>query len=406
MKREVGDSMSAGGSSRSARTERQRGQVLVVGVLVMLGLIAMAALVVEGGNAFAQQRATQNGADAAANAGAVVLAQRLGGAPKTDADVAAAVSSIATANGITSQTAHYTDVEGRALDSSGALASVSGNPPAAVGGNTIPPNAQGVAVGATKSFGTYLAGALGMTSFDASAEATARTGRLVGGPFLLVIFPVSITDCDGNGTLPPFEQIQWLESEPPATLGGYPDGPEYIVPLCKTFGPGAGSGGSFQILDLDPDLDCEEEAANPPAIEWQVFPVWVDVDNGNNCARPIADVVNSSLRLTPLLIPICDTGSGSAIGCESQGHGSGGQYHVMGVAAFYIDWMYDQNGGANDPHCQEAFSSTSGQPLTNVIGGNGSSSCVQGWFINFITNGPVGSGPVGDGEAIGVQLIR
>jgi Flp pilus assembly protein TadG len=398
VQQEMGDPMRARGNSRRRSTERQRGQILVVGVFVMLGLIAMAALVLEGGNAFAQQRATQNGADAAANAGAVVLAQRLGGAPKTDADVAAAVNSIATANGITSQTAHYTDVEGRVLDSSGALASVSGNPPAAVGGNTIPPNAQGVAVGATKSFGTYLAGALGMTSFDASAEATARTGRLVGGPFLPVIFPVSMSDCDQSGTTTPWTQDMWDTSDPPTTVGGFPVGTEYIVPLCKTNGQGGG-GGSFQILDLDPDMNCLEETQDPPFIEWFTFPVDVPVDVGNNCAGPIADEVNANLRLTPVRIPFCDDE------CVPSGGGNNGVYHVTGVAAFYIDYMSDSN-NPNNSECLGGTSPYSGQTLTNVIGGNGSSSCVVGWFIQYITDGPVGSGPVGNAESIGVQLIR
>src|SRR4051794_33970862 len=59
---------------------RARGQVLVIFVGGFLGIIAMTAVVVDGGNAMAQQRGTQNGADAAAQAGTVVLAQRLMGA--------------------------------------------------------------------------------------------------------------------------------------------------------------------------------------------------------------------------------------------------------------------------------------------------------------------------------------
>jgi len=398
VQREMGDPMTARGASRSRSTERQRGQILVVGMLVIMGLIAMAALVLEGGNAFAQQRATQNGADAAADAGAVVLAQRLGGASKSDTDVADAVSSIATANSITSYEAHYTDVAGQALDSSGARVSVSGNPPAAVGGLTIPPNAQGVAVNATKAFGTYLAGALGMTSFNASAEATAITGPLVGGTFLPVIFPVSMSDCDQSGTTAPWTQDMWEESDPPATVGGYPDGTEYIVPLCKTNSQGNG-GGSFQILDLDPNLTCLEETEDPPFVEWLTFPVDVPVDVGNNCAGPIADEVNANLRLTEVMIPFCDDA------CVPSGGGANGVYHVTGVAAFYIDYMSDSN-NQNNSACLGGTSPNSGQPLTNVIGGNGSSSCVVGWFIQYISDGPVGSGPVGNAESIGVQLIR
>jgi hypothetical protein len=41
-----------------------------------------------------------------------------------------------------------------------------------------------------------------------------------------------------------------------------------------------------------------------------------------------------------------------------------------------------------------------------TIAGNGSSSCVAGWFVRYITAGPVGLGAVGNTDAIGVQLIR
>lgn len=380
------------------RRRSEAGQVLAIGALVIIALIAMSGLVLEGGNAFAQQRATQNGADAAANAGAVVLAERIGGAAKTDTDVFNAVKAISDANGVTTFVAQYTDVKGHLLDSSGALVSSSGNPLAAVGGGSIPANTQGVAVKGTKTFGTTIGRAIGFTTFDATADATAVSGQVVGGAFLPIIFPVSISGCDQSGTTTPFTQSQWDTSDPPATVGGYPIGTEYIVPLCKTNGPGGG-GGSFQILDLDPNLNCLEETQTPPLIEWDTFPVDVPVDVGNNCAKPIADEVNANLRLKPVMIPFCDNA------CVPSGGGNNGVYHVTGVASFYIDYMSDSN-NPNNSACIGGTSPNSGQTLTNIIGGNGSSSCVVGWFVQLITSGPVGSGPVDNAEAIGVQLIR
>lgn len=388
---------------------RDGGQVLAIGALVILGLIAMAALVLEGGNAFAQQRATQNGADAAANAGAVVLAQRLGGVTKTDADVAGAISAIVASNGLTAYAGHYTNVAGKALDVDGHLTSSSGLAPAAVGAGVIPTcsklnpdptcvNAQGVAISASKAFETSIGHAINISSFTATADATAITGQAVGGVFLPVIFPVSISVCDQSGGTLPWVKDDWLISDPPATIGGYPNGTEYIVPLCKTNLQGNG-GGSFQILDLDPSKTCLEETQNPPLVEWTTFPVDVPVDNGDNCAKPIAEEINANMRLQPVNIPFCDDL------CVPGGSGSNAVYHVTGVAAFYVDWVYDTN-GVNSPECQATTSPTSGQPLTNVIGGNGSSSCVHGWFIRLIRNGPVGSGDVKNAESIAVQLIR
>jgi len=78
----------------SRRTER--GQTLVVVALAMVALLGMSALIVDGGNAFAQQRGSQNGSDAASEAGATVLAHgqlalASGGAGKTDAELAYAL---------------------------------------------------------------------------------------------------------------------------------------------------------------------------------------------------------------------------------------------------------------------------------------------------------------------------
>jgi hypothetical protein len=44
--------------------------------------------------------------------------------------------------------------------------------------------------------------------------------------------------------------------------------------------------------------------------------------------------------------------------------------------------------------------------MVNITGGNGSSSCMVGWFVRYVTSGPVGTGQIHNGEAIGVQLIR
>ena len=99
---------------RIPRPERgnQRGQVLPLFVIGSLTMIAMVALVVDGGNAYAQKRMTQNGTDAAAQAGATAIAQGLGGAPMTDADVLDAIEDSATAMQVQVTGAEYTDIGG------------------------------------------------------------------------------------------------------------------------------------------------------------------------------------------------------------------------------------------------------------------------------------------------------
>ncbi len=62
----------------------------------------------------------------------------------------------------------------------------------------------------------------------------------------------------------------------------------------------------------------------------------VPSDNGNNCAKPIADYVNAHLRGKTVLIPICDNTIGDPCGTEGGSHAT---YRITRVAAFYIDYM-------------------------------------------------------------------
>ncbi len=368
-----------------------RGQVIVITAMAMMALIGGVSLVVEAGTAYAHQRDAQNAADSVANAGATVLAQRLGGDNTiTDGSVATRIANLAGANRLASHRAWYTDVKGKLLDAAGNIVSTTGAAAEVGVVGTIPPNTQGVQVAGSQAFGTTFARVLGFNQFTASAEATAVTGALTGGIFLPVVFPVNIVDCEKNGDLGVGE-ANWTLSDPDPN-GGHPIGQEYIVPLCKT------GGGSFMILDLDGMLDppgpknnCEDEVLNPPAIQFVEFPVDVPSDNGNNCAKQMVDAVNA-LSGRVVLIPICD---GDCI----TGGGSKAKYHVIRVTAFYLDYMSDQNGGKNTA-CQ-------GNGTTLVpIRGNGSSSCLAGWFVRYITSGPVGSGTIEGAGAIGVQLIK
>src|SRR5436190_10875211 len=192
--REVPMNRSSG--SGRAQPRRQHGQIIVLAVLAMTTLIGGVALVLEAGNAYAQERGVQNGADAAANAGATVLAQRLGGTTRTDADVLAAITASGSANNITigSGAAYYTDVGGNPLNGAGTV--VPAAAAATVGGGTIPPGAQGVRVGGARQYGTFFGNVIGISRLGAAAEATAVTGRLTGGAFLPIVFPVNIVNCN------------------------------------------------------------------------------------------------------------------------------------------------------------------------------------------------------------------
>ena len=391
---------SALNGTASPRRAGRRGQVIPIAALAMVGIIAMAALVIEGGNAYAQQRQTQNAADASANAGAAVLANRFGNAAIGDTQVNNAIQAISTANGLATWTGYYTNVTGQFLSAAGApVAKASA---ARVGGNMIPPGTQGVAVDGSRSFGAFIGRVVGLTTLTSSATATAVTGPFTGGAFIPVVFPINISDCEKNGSLGSQEiNGGWQLSKPPASPGGRPVGQEYIVPLCKT------GSGSFQILDFNSKLKCDEEIQQGIHVTLRL-PTYVDSDNGNDCAKKIVDAVNS-LHGKVVNVPICDNGPSAAepVGnCDTKG-GSNAQYHIVKVASFWLDYMSDAS-KPNDPNnaCQSLPGGPTFLPGTD-IDGNGSSSCIAGYFVRYVTAGTVGpDAPDGNNDTIAIQLIK
>lgn len=389
------------GGARPRQHGRESGQIIVVAALAMVAIVAGVALVIEGGNAYANQRVAQNASDAVAHAGATVLAQRLGGTDKDDEDVAAWMQDIADDNSLASHKAYYTNVLGQYIAGTGLVAASQGEwvEVGTVGpGLPPPPKAQGVRVTGVRSFGTTFGRAIGLNSLDASADATAVMGRLTGGTFLPMVLPVSPSDCSNSGFLQPFDDPNqspmWFMSNPGTT---HPDGTEYVVPLCKT------GGGSFMFLDLDPNLDCGEEVLTPPAIQFDTFPVDVATDVGADCEKKVGDAITAAnLQGSVVLIPVCDNQ------CVT-GNGSNSAYHIVRIAAFYLDFMsYEGNNTHNhatEP-CERTTSPTYGTPMVPFVTGNASDGCIAGWFVRYITAGPVGSLDVYNGEAIGVQLIR
>ena len=123
--------------ARHSTARSEQGQVLVIVAVGLLAMIAMVALVVDGGHAWGQQREAQNGADAASEAGAVRLAQNLPfiAASKTqpynDSAVATAVQDKATDNGIVVAQAIYTSFAGDPLPGPIAVGSLGNVPPPA-----------------------------------------------------------------------------------------------------------------------------------------------------------------------------------------------------------------------------------------------------------------------------------
>jgi hypothetical protein len=91
--------------------------------------------------------------------------------------------------------------------------------------------------------------------------------------------------------------------------------------------------------------------------------------------------------------------------CTDPGSGTNLWYHIPRFAEFLLDHAYIS--GNNKVECNSA----PGQPLD---GGNGMTSCLKGWFVRYVMQGPVGLFQPCDGtdttcseESIfGVQLVK
>ena len=398
------------------RRRDEPGQVLVIVAVAMVAIVAMVGLVVDGGFAWGKQRDTQNAADAAAEAGAIVLAQRLAGVvpAKTDADVAAAVLLAATENAIDPPEAWYTDIYGSLLDATGAVVASRADA-AMVGGGPIPPNAAGVEAIGSQSFPTFLVRVIGFDQLTVTAPATAVTGFATevcsaeaGCDVIPVTVPLTIVECDGtNGSVSPVDPpTTWTATETPI-----------VVPLCVN-GPG-----NVGWLDWTPTAGGTpelEQSIRYPDNDEMTIPDWFYVTStGDVNSKLIEDALNETWGGKVVLFPQFD------LTCDAQPRGPGlddcpaghvggnGQqqwYHLPQFAAFQFcggtpNWCDGSDGGTT--YGQGAY--ITGNDKATCDTGNGATSCLVGRFVNFIggpyTVGP-GSGASSPTNVIGVQLLR
>jgi hypothetical protein len=403
--------------SRSA----EHGQILVLVALAITALLAATALVIDGGNAYAQQRWTQNGVDATAEAGATQLARRLSGVAITDADVQTAIDAAASDNEITAvDSAEYTDRVGTVLGP--------------VGGG-IPANTQGVKVGGSRDFGTYLAGVVGIDNWKASATATAITGYAEESGFGNVIpltFPILLTQCEtGGGSSKiyfPDDGITQPPDNPPFGTS-WPFGPNNLVaiPLCSN-GPGnvgwidwsGGGGGAAEI-----ERYIRGELLNPPITTPRWYEVTetggktaldapMDIWEGKDITIPIfhAEADDPGTAFNEELIGTCDAAPGgtrtllSDCAAGDIGANGNGWYFLTTFAVFHLEHAYIQEN--HQAECNAAYP-TLVSPASPADATNPENNCLIGYFKDRVvaTNMTVGSStPTSQFQPLAIQLIQ
>ena len=433
--------------SVDARARRgESGQAIVVMVGAILLAVVLVATIVDGGNVLAQQRVAQNGVDAAAQAGAVMLAERLAGAAEPsggwDVNIGGRLMQTAEANNVTVEAAYYTDICGIPLKADGtaainadrsenlAVALQVGNGAHVLPGGTATapdcPNrlvgpVAGVLVIGRKDVDAYVAGAIGINTFRVNTRATAVAGYLQGfcdateGKYcaiLPVAFPVNAIACNGNNR-PTDTGAPWVFNN------------VYKIPLC------ANSPGNVGWLDWTPpgggagEIVCSILTADNPAIDlpsWQNVPATGNVNGGGGaCSMSIEDAIRTyegQTVLVPQFDLTCNPGhdeepdsSEPAVvtapnyGCPAgdlSGNGTNQWYRMPSFAFLQLC-------GPTVPGCgglHAAYISGNNSAVCDT--GSGATSCLVAKFVNIMATGTVGAG-VGSGtgnKAVGVQLIK
>jgi Flp pilus assembly protein TadG len=360
--------------------------------LALVVLLGGAALVIDGGNAFAQQRATQNGADAAAEAGAVGLAQNFLGVAQTDAEILAAIQLSAANNGVDLLAAYYTDIRGNLLSGSPKPGDLDSAPP--------PAAAFGVAATTQRTVSTVLASVVGLTTIKPTADATAIMGPIKACVFAegCALLPVTvmptISTCDGTNKIVP-STTEWLQDN--STV--------YILPLCS------GGPGNVGWIDWTPpsggfsDVIESIEKPNNPDI---VLPSWGYVtQTGNSNAIGLEDAINAysgQVVLIPLFNVTCDSEPDASkvgtpyapdYGCPAGhlgGNGTNQWYRFPYVGALQLcapgicDSVVAPDGTTHD-YTQGAYIN-GGNAVCGS--GNGSTGCLVGRFVeDFLGSGTV-----------------
>jgi hypothetical protein len=403
------------------RTER--GQILPIFAGGLIALLVGVGLVVDGGNALAQQRGSQNAADAAAEAGTTVIAQYLmGGSSATgavgtcptssgnawDLEICKSVYGSAAANSVDVASAQYTDYKGDAIGQ--------------VGAGAFPAGAQGVKVVADRTFDVYFARVVGINSFNASTQATAVTGvisQLCLPGSVCGLFPITVpfvtSTCDNNGTLTPgVGPWPYLGNEDTGT------GNEAIVPLCKDKNNdiGGGSAGSVGWLDYSTAIGVKTTGTCPksfkdaildPCVAGIAFPTWIQTFAGGvGKGGPVIQTAINEYHDDTVQIPLFDgtcknkPGGTNLSDCPPGdiGVGINTWYHIPTFASFKVDYIYIN--GNDRKQCDQP----PGNPYVN---GNGANGCLKGWWVVALpAPGAIDLGAVtpSTSNKLGVQLIR
>jgi hypothetical protein len=287
-------------------SDSERGQAIVILALMMIGLLAFAALAIDGGNAYVERRRAQNAADAAALAGTRQLWLLQVAENAEPATLLAAINQAAVSNGIAQSSADGTNVNviAKYTDENGNL--LGGGAGTKVGTIGIPYGASGIQVQATRRFGTFIGGFFNQSP-AASAQATA-----------VIIQPVP---CGGSWAI----YANASQGCPPAHVSISGGGQDIRIT----------NGGVYSNGDLQCNVN-KATVALPYVWEYH------GIVTNNQCASDVNNIVKQGTEPAPLAWNYDDFLPGGPVQAAQ-----GSNYHIIGPDdTISVDGLYYLSGDA------------------------------------------------------------
>jgi len=307
-----------GGMPEMLKNEESGQSIIIIAAIVVM-LLALVALVIDVGNAYAHRRMVQNAVDAGALAGARRLADRYIGIPVTEYQILEDIKTFAEENGLDRNV-----VKAWFIDSEGEIVQP------ITGGKWAPPGeAEGVKVAGDLPFSTYFAHLLGFSRMTASTTANAW---VLGGPCTAFnLFPVIVSS------------DTFSETEKP----GLPDiGEEYTL-WDKNDKAAPGNFGWIYWKDGDGDNHCPGDCDQGPQVSvlspnivdnsrsgyWSIGD-WIHGDVGVNMQPALDELApyippeeDEDAEWPTVYLPLFD---------EVKRTGNNALYHISAFAGFKL----------------------------------------------------------------------
>ena len=326
-------------SRRPVGRSSERGQILVIAAGGMLGLLAIAALVLEGGTMLLNRRDGQNAADLSSVAGAHVIAQSYTVGAKTQADVWDAIEANLDQNDC-----------GPTGSAPCAWTATFVGPPASGTGvvdlgpvndasSALPADTLGVRVDVTRSPGAILGRIIGRDHWDVSVEGTAITQKTTGGAGTLL--PIAVCGWKVAADAP----CQRAEDAPlnafkydPGQLYDLTDGKDAPGGFGWLSWTGSNSAGALATsictpnnptFTLDDPFDDPGSYGGTIGTNPATGETWYPIDPGKSNASSVRACLDGWVNShATVLVPIYDLVTGN---------GNNAAYHITGIAAFRLE---------------------------------------------------------------------